>query len=78
MASLTIRNIPEDAKRRFRARAAAKGHSMEEEARQLILATVADNDDRPGIFEMIYQATRPGFDLPAVHDTPASFAHFDK
>lgn len=38
MASLTVRNIPEEAKRRFRQVAAAHGRSMEEHLRQLILA----------------------------------------
>ena len=37
MASLTIRNIPEDAKRRFRQLAAAHGRSMEEHLRRLII-----------------------------------------
>lgn len=38
MGSLTVRNIPEDAKRRFRQVAAAHGRSMEEHLRQLILS----------------------------------------
>lgn len=37
MASLTVRNIPEDAKLRFRQIAAAHGRSMEEHLRQLVL-----------------------------------------
>jgi plasmid stability protein len=37
MASLTVRNIPEEAKRRFRQVAAAHGRSMEEHMRQLVL-----------------------------------------
>jgi hypothetical protein len=37
VASLTVRNIPEDAKRRFREVAAAHGRSMEEHLRQLII-----------------------------------------
>lgn len=77
MASLTIRNIPEDAKQRFRERAAAHGRSMEEEARQMILAVVASKD-RPSIGEMLYRASRPGVELPAVDDTPATYATFDE
>ena len=42
MASLTIRNIPEDAKRRFRQLAAAHGRSMEEHMRKLLLAAIGD------------------------------------
>lgn len=37
MASLTIRNIPEDAKLRFRQIAAAHGRSMEDHLRQLVI-----------------------------------------
>ena len=66
MASLTIRNIPEDAKLRFRQRAAAHGRSMEEEARQLILTSVSDNIEpkRKSIGQMLYEMSRPGIDLP--------------
>ena len=42
MASLTIRKLPDDVKRRFRLRAAAHGRSMEDEARQLILDAAAE------------------------------------
>ena len=73
MASLTIRNIPEDAKRRFRQRAAAHGRSMEEEARQLILEAAARNDNPPkkSIGEMLYDMSRPGLELPIPSRTPA-------
>ncbi|MEP6785670.1 MAG: hypothetical protein ABI898_08005 [Sphingomonadales bacterium] len=37
MASLTVRNVPEDAKLRFRQVAAAHGRSMEEHLRQLVI-----------------------------------------
>ncbi len=43
MASLTVRNVPEDAKRRFRQVAAAHGRSMEEHLRQLIVAAEVDD-----------------------------------
>ena len=73
MASLTIRNIPEDTKRRFRQRAAAHGRSMEEEARQLILTAVTPNDSpvRKSIGQMLYEMSRPGIDLPIPPRTPA-------
>lgn len=65
MASLTIRDIPEDVKHRFRQRAAAHGRSMEEEGRQLILAAVEElRPARKSIGQMIYDASRPGADLP--------------
>lgn len=38
MTSLTVRNIPEAAKLRFRQVAAAHGRSMEEHLRQLVIA----------------------------------------
>jgi plasmid stability protein len=43
MASLTVRNIPEDAKLRFRQVAAAHGRSMEEHLRQLVLSAGLEN-----------------------------------
>jgi antitoxin FitA len=36
MASITIRKLPESTKRRLRIRAARNGHSMEQEARELL------------------------------------------
>ena len=39
MATLTVRNIPDDAKHRFRQVAAAHGRSMEEHLRQLVIET---------------------------------------
>jgi plasmid stability protein len=79
VASLTIRNIPDEAKRRFRQRAAAHGRSMEEEARQLILAAVND-DDRPArksMFEILYDASRPGIELPIPPRSPARIPIID-
>jgi hypothetical protein len=43
MASLTVRNIPEDAKLRFRQIAAAHGRSMEEHLRQLVINASMDD-----------------------------------
>lgn len=48
MTSLTVRNIPEDAKRRFRQIAAAHGRSMEEHLRQLVIgADFGDGAPQP-------------------------------
>jgi plasmid stability protein len=44
VASLTIRNIPEDAKLRFRQVAAAHGRSMEEHLRQMVLSAGVANE----------------------------------
>ena len=42
MTSLTVRNLPEDVKKRLRQRAAANGRSMEEEVRLLLAEGAAD------------------------------------
>lgn len=79
MASLTIRNIPDDVKRRFHQRAAANGRSMEEEGRRLIIAAASASMQpmRKSIGQMIFEMSRPGVDLPELPDSPASFATFD-
>jgi antitoxin FitA len=41
MASITIRNLDDDLKRRLRIRAAEHGRSMEEEAREVLRASLA-------------------------------------
>jgi plasmid stability protein len=40
VASITIRNLDDDLKRRLRMRAAEHGHSMEEEAREILRQAV--------------------------------------
>lgn len=42
MASITIRNLDDDIKRRLRVRAAEHGRSMEEEAREILREVVRD------------------------------------
>jgi antitoxin FitA len=42
VASITIRNLDEDLKSRLRMRAAEHGHSMEEEAREILRRAVSD------------------------------------
>jgi plasmid stability protein len=78
MASLTVRNIPDEAKRRFRQRAARHGRSMEEEARQLILKSVAaDESPRRSIGEMLFEMSRPGVELPMPPRSLARIPDFD-
>lgn len=43
MATLTVRDLPDEAKHRFRQVAAAHGRSMEEHLRQLIVAAGQDD-----------------------------------
>ena len=45
MASITIRNLEDDVKRRLRVRAAEHGRSMEEEAREILRQVVGQ--ERP-------------------------------
>jgi plasmid stability protein len=47
MASITIRRIPENTKRRLRIRAARNGRSMEQEARELLETSLAQPDPEP-------------------------------
>lgn len=47
MASITIRQLPENTKRRLRIRAARNGRSMEQEARELLEAGLAQADVEP-------------------------------
>jgi plasmid stability protein len=47
MASITIRKLPENTKRRLRIRAARNGRSMEQEARELLEAGLAQADSEP-------------------------------
>ena len=49
MASLTVRNIPEQAKLRFRQVAAAHGRSMEEHLRQLVINAGFDDVGFSGV-----------------------------
>ena len=80
MASVTIRNLPDDVKQDIRERAARNGRSLEDEARRALIALVRPERAMPrkGMFELLYEASRPGSDLPEVRDTPASYAALDE
>ncbi len=80
MASVTIRNLPDDVKQDLRERAARNGRSLEDEARRALIALVRPEraEPRKGMFELLVEASRPGLDLPEVADSPASFATFDE
>jgi plasmid stability protein len=47
MASITIRNLDETLKHQLRIRAARHGRSMEEEARELLRAVLAESSQPP-------------------------------
>jgi plasmid stability protein len=66
MASITIRRLPENTKRRLRIRAARNGRSMEQEARELLQIALTQPDPQPdNLGEAIRQLFAPfgGVDL---------------
>lgn len=66
MAVITIRNVDPDLKRRLRIRAAASGHSMEEEARNILRAELSVEDSEgPDLYSRIRRHIDPlgGIDL---------------
>lgn len=80
MASVTIRNLPDDVKQALRERAAGNGRSLEDEARRALIALVQPESAvvRKSIGQMIFEMSRPGIDLPELPDSPASFATIDE
>ncbi len=79
MASVTIRNLPDDVEQDLRERAARNGRSLEDEACRALIALVrADaSEPRKGMFEMLYEASRPGVDLPIPPRSRARVPTFD-
>lgn len=59
MASITIRRLPENTKRRLRIRAARNGHSMEQEARELIETGLSTPESTTNIGEKIRKIFAP-------------------
>jgi len=60
MASITIRNLDEQTKARLRVRAAHRQRSMEEEARHILRAALAEEAPTPGnLAEAIQRRFRP-------------------
>ena len=58
MASITIRNLDEDLEQRLRVRAAEHGHSMEQEARNILRVALA----QPQTGEELVQRIRATFE----------------
>lgn len=65
MASITIRNLDDDLKRRLRVRAAKKGRSMEEEARKILRQALGPPSAPRNLVQSIHArfAAIGGFDL---------------
>lgn len=66
MATLNIRNLPDDVHRRLRLRAARAGRSMEAEARAVLAAVCAEEDETTtgaaglqAFVDELYGARRP-------------------
>ncbi|ETD90906.1 FitA-like ribbon-helix-helix domain-containing protein [Rhodobacter capsulatus] len=72
MASITIRNLDEDIKRRLRVRAAEHGRSMEEEAREILRQVVGQPGAPRNLGQSIHArfAVLGGVDLPPAKRTP--------
>ena len=80
MASVTIRNLPDDVKQDLRERAARNGRSLEDEARRALVALVRPEPpkERKSIGQMLYEASRPGVDLPIPPRSRARIPVFDE
>jgi antitoxin FitA len=53
MASITIRNIDEETKRRLKIRAAQRNRSMEEEVRNILCAALAEGEPQVHLVDSI-------------------------
>ena len=74
MATILIRKIDERTKRRLRVRAAARGHSMEEEARLILRDALGKSDRAVGgnLYDAIRERIEPlgGLTLPEIPRDP--------
>lgn len=72
MATMTIRNVPDNVKLAIRKRAAERGVSMEQEAREALArgASVAPTRPKPSIAAMTALGRKPDFpvDLKQISD----------
>jgi antitoxin FitA len=60
MASITIRNLPTDTKRKLKIRAAINGRSMEQEAREILKSALAQTaKKKANIAERIHEIFGP-------------------
>jgi antitoxin FitA len=80
MSAITVRQLPDDVKQRLRMRAAANGHSMEAEARSILVDALTDEPlvDLTWVEELIELGeSLGGVDIPQLPDTPAEVPKFD-
>ena len=81
MSAITIRKLPDHVKQRLRMRAASHGHSMEAEARQILVDAVSagTRTDLSWIEQLIEIGDAlGGVELEIPEDTPATFADFSE
>jgi plasmid stability protein len=77
VAAITIRKLPDEVKRRLRLRAAANGHSMEAEARGILVEALSapSRTDSSWIEQLIVIGDElDGIDLEIFDDHPATAA----
>ena len=73
MGSILIRQLDEETKSRLRVRAARKGHSMEQEARDILKrAVISEGPTRVHLVDAIRRRIQPlgGVDLPVMPRGP--------
>lgn len=73
MGSILIRNVDDRLKQKLRLRAAKRGHSMEDEARDILKTALAKETQAPkNMYEAIRKRIDPlgGVDLPALPRDP--------
>ena len=78
MSSITIRRLDESIKKRLRLRAAQRGRSMEEEAREILKAALAtDPADEENLVHTIRRRIAPlgGVELPEIPREPMREPH---
>ncbi|WP_309665860.1 FitA-like ribbon-helix-helix domain-containing protein [Tabrizicola sp.] len=76
MASITIRNLDDDLKRRLRVRAAEHGRSMEAEVREILRQAVGHLSAPRNLGQLIHArfAATGGVDLPTATRRPMRIA----
>ena len=73
MPTLTIRNVPEETKKRLRIRAAENGRSMEAEVRDILAGALARAKPAENLGDTIHRrfAAIGGFEMPEIIRGPA-------
>jgi plasmid stability protein len=72
--------LPDDVKQELREIAARNGRSLEDEARRALIALVRPERQLPrkSMFDILYEASRPGLELPIPPRTRARIPDFSE